>query len=290
MPEYPTVHDNEVSLLKKIATNTTEISGVGGGGGGSGSDTTYDPSDSGLTATDVQEAIDEAVALINERIESIEDSVTDGQVIVFNGASGKSGKKATGTGIAKLDNGVLGVATIGSGLDYTGGTLSATGSSGSKTLCRWRCDEGIPPTSNFATFNVRNARPVMEFDDTTDESLLFIGMIPEGANLSSGITVRTVWKGKTATSGNLVITSAFERGNTDSDADSFATGVDSAATAVSGTSGISVTISTTHSSSEIDGVTVGDVVILKITRKASSGSDTVVGDAQLEYVEIRQAA
>lgn len=167
---------------------------------------------------------------------------------------------------------------------------SGGGGSGTKTLYRWRADEGIPPAAAYATYNVRNARPVMEFDDTADESLLFYGIIPQGADLSSGIKRREFWKAKTATSGNIISTGAFERGNTDSDADSFATGIDSAATAVNGTSGITTVVETNHSSSEIDGLTVGDDFYLKITRKATSGSDTVSGDMQLVGLEIQQIA
>jgi hypothetical protein len=109
MADYPTVHDNEASLLKKIATNSAQIAdgSGGGGGGGAAADTSYDNSTSGLTATEVQAAIDEAVDLIEERLVSIETSVTDGQVVVYNGTGGKSGKKATGTGMARLNDGVM---------------------------------------------------------------------------------------------------------------------------------------------------------------------------------------
>lgn len=173
----------------------------------------------------------------------------------------------------------------------TVGPLAAGGGgSGTKTLCRWGFTDGQPPATNYGTFITRNSRSLGDFDDTTDESVVLWSIIPQGADLSSGIKRREFWKGKTATSGNLITTGAFERGNTDSDSDSFATGIDSAATAVSGTSGITTVIETNHSSSEIDGLTVGDDFYLKITRKASSGSDTVTGDAQLVGVEIQQIA
>jgi hypothetical protein len=126
MTSYPTTKDNDISLLKKIVENTAEIGSVGGGSGDAGG-TTYDNTTSGLTAEDVQAAIDEVVAELETRIESIENSTTDGQVIVFNGASGKSGKKASGTGVANLVSGVLGTATIGNGLTYSGTTLSVSG-------------------------------------------------------------------------------------------------------------------------------------------------------------------
>lgn len=57
----------------------------------------------------------------------------DGEVVVFSGTAGKTGKRATGSGIAKLTSGVLGTAT--SGTDYapaTSGTsiLKGNGSGG----------------------------------------------------------------------------------------------------------------------------------------------------------------
>jgi hypothetical protein len=193
-------------------------------------------------------------------------------------------------GRTTASTGALEEITVGSGLSLSAGSLSATGGSGTKTLCRWGALDCIQPAANYATFNTRNVRPVMEFDDTTDESVILWGVIPQGADLSSGIKRREFWKGKTATTGNFISTGAFERGNTDSDADSFATGIDSAATAVSGTSGITTVVETNHTSSEIDGITVGDDFYLKLTRKASSGSDTVTGDMQLVGVEIQQIA
>lgn len=60
-------------------------------------------------------------------------SSVDGEVVLFSGTGGKTGKRATGTGIAKLTSGVLGTAT--SGTDYapaTSGTsiLKGNGSGG----------------------------------------------------------------------------------------------------------------------------------------------------------------
>jgi hypothetical protein len=112
MSSYPTNKDNDVSLLKRIAENTADLAGGAGVGGGTSEGTTYDNSTSGLTATDVQAAIDEAVVLIEERLVSIETTVTDGQVVLFNGTGGKSGKKAAGTGSARLVDGVLGVVPV----------------------------------------------------------------------------------------------------------------------------------------------------------------------------------
>ena len=35
-----------------------------------------------------------------------------------------------------------------------------------------------PPSSNFATFDTRNAHPVLDFDDTTEEKVVFTGIMP----------------------------------------------------------------------------------------------------------------
>jgi hypothetical protein len=292
MSEYPTVHDNDISLLKKITTNTAEISDGGGVGGGSGTGTgtTYDPSTSGLTATDVQAAIDEAVVLIEARLESIEDTVADGQVVVFNGAGGKSGRKATGTGVAQMTDGVLGTVTIGSGLDYTGTTLSATATGGgTKTLARWTALDNHPPATNYASFDTRNSIGVLDFDDTTAESAVFVGIIPEAADFTTGMKVVLKWAATSATSGNVIWTAALERSTTDLDADSFATGVDFAASAANGTSGIVTSVSLDlNGTTEIDSIVAGDLFRLKITRKAADGSDTMTGDAELIAVEVQQ--
>lgn len=160
------------------------------------------------------------------------------------------------------------------------------GGGGSLTLARWTALDGQPPSSNYATFDTRNAIAVLDFDDATAESIVFVGIVPEGADFTTGITVRIVTLATSATSGNMVWTSAFERGNTDLDSDSFATGVDSAATATNGTSGIPTVVSINHSGSELDGIAAGDLFRLKITRKVAD--DTMAGDAEVIAVEIQQ--
>src|ERR1700757_3480990 len=48
----------------------------------------------------------------------------DGEVVLFSGTGGKTGKRATSTGIAKLTSGVLGTAT--SGTDYAPATSGSS--------------------------------------------------------------------------------------------------------------------------------------------------------------------
>jgi hypothetical protein len=165
---------------------------------------------------------------------------------------------------------------------------AAGGGGGTLTLARFSALDNQPPTSNYATFDTRNSIAVLDFDAGTAESAVFVGIIPEGADFSTGIAVRIVWMATSATSGDVIWTSAFERGNTDLDADSFATGIDSSAATTNGTSGIPNVTTINHSGAEIDGLAAGDLFRLKITRKAADGADTMSGDAEIIAVEVRQ--
>lgn len=162
------------------------------------------------------------------------------------------------------------------------------GGGGTLTLKRWIATDNQPPASNYATFNTRNSIAILQFDASTAESAVFVGIVPEGADFTTGITVRIIWTATSATSGDVIWTSAFERSNTDLDSDSFATGVDSSAATTNGTSGIVTVTSINHSGSDIDGMTAGDLFRLKITRKAADSGDTMTGDAEIIAVEIQQ--
>lgn len=183
-------------------------------------------------------------------------------------------------------------ATAGTLLVWTAGVTDATpggggGGSSTKTLATFTARENLPPATNFATLDTRNAIPVTEYDATTEESGAYIGVIPEGANLSSGLLVRLWWMGDTATSGNVRWGVQFEKSGTDVDVDSFdsLTEVTSAASA---TSGIETVAEITCTA--IDSLAAGDRFRLRVVRRAADAADTMTGDAQLVAVEIRQVA
>jgi hypothetical protein len=166
-------------------------------------------------------------------------------------------------------------------------TFSALPAGGTKTVIRFTPGDNQPPASNFATLDTRNSFLVLEYDASTQESANFIGVIPEGATLTNGLTVRLWWMGDTATSGNVRWGVSFEAVGTDNDADSFSS-VTEATGAANGTSGIETVTEITATA--IDSLVAGNRFRLRVARIAADATnDTMTGDAQLVAVEVRVA-
>jgi hypothetical protein len=178
---------------------------------------------------------------------------------------------------------------IGSGLSVSGDTLSATASGGSKTYAVFTAEHNQPPSTAFATLDTRGTGiAVLDFDAATDESAVFVGVIPEGASLGSGLKVFLHWMASTATSGNCRWGVQFEKSGTDLDTDSFDTATE-AHSAANGTSGIETVTEITATA--IDSLAAGDRFRLKVFRNADDATnDTMTGDAELVAVEVRSAA
>ena len=149
-----------------------------------------------------------------------------------------------------------------------------------------------PPAADYATLNARNDHPVLEFDDTDDESAVFSGVLPRHY-AGGGLTVHLHYAMATDNNGKVRWDAAFERigdGVQDLDADGFASAKSVNVNPVPGTAGHVdiVSIAFSHGA-EIDSLAVGEAFRLKVTRKPSDTSnDTAVGDAQLVAVEIKE--
>jgi hypothetical protein len=129
---------------------------------------------------------------------------------------------------------------------------------------------------------------VVDFDAAVDESAIFSGVIPENANLASGLQISLAWMATSATSGNCRWGVQIERCTTDLDTDSFDTATE-ATGAANGTSGIATLTSITVTA--IDGLTAGDTFRIRVFRNADDATnDTMTGDAELIAVEVRSAA
>ena len=159
------------------------------------------------------------------------------------------------------------------------------------TLLVFSAQDNEPPSSAFATLDTRNLHPVLDFDGAADESAVFTGILPR-SYAGGGITVYIHFAATSATSGDVVWTSAFERigdGSQDIDSDSFAT-ANTVTHATSGTSGNVEIAAIAHTAgAQLDSIAVGELFRIKITRDADNASDTMdATDAELIQVELKE--
>lgn len=149
-----------------------------------------------------------------------------------------------------------------------------------------------PPASNYATPDLRNSHPVLDFDGATDEEAVFSAILPR-LYAGGGLTVYAYWALTSATSGSLRTQAAIERmdvGSLDIDADSFAA-FQSGGAAAPGTSGQLVQAAVAFTSgAQMDSLAAGEPFRLKIRRDAdgTSGTDDIATDAELVMVEVKE--
>jgi hypothetical protein len=158
------------------------------------------------------------------------------------------------------------------------------------TLCVFTPLSNEPPAANYATLDMRNAHPVLDFDPATDESAVFTGILPRNY-AGGGLTVyiHITDTNDTNAAHASYWDAAFEACIAqDLDADGFAA-VQSTHVHPNGTSGIPViaTIPFTDGA-QMDSVAAGELFRLKVTRDADNGSDDWALDAELLAVEIKE--
>jgi hypothetical protein len=139
-----------------------------------------------------------------------------------------------------------------------------------------------------ATYDTKNGNPILNFDDTTDEYAIFLGVLPRNYG-GNGITVRIIWTSGVIV-GDVVWGFQFERQaeSTDMSADSFAA-AQSATDTTDGTAEDAnyVDIPFTDGA-QIDSLAIGEAFRVKLNRDANNVADTLVGDAALRRIEIRE--
>ena len=157
------------------------------------------------------------------------------------------------------------------------------------TLIVFTAANNTPPTTNFATVDLRNQHLVLDFDDTTNESAVFTGVMPRHYG-GGGVTVYLHYAMTTATSGDIDWDAAFERigdQQQDIDTDGFAAVNSVDNTTVPATSGnVDIVSIAFTDGTDMDSVAVGESFRLKVTRDAVS--DTATDDAELLMVELKE--
>lgn len=157
------------------------------------------------------------------------------------------------------------------------------------TLVVFRPQDGEPTSSNYATPDLRNQHPVLDFDASTNESIVFSSVMPR-SYAGGGLTVYLHYAMSSATSGDIDWDVSFERigdQQQDIDSDGFAAANSADNTTVPGTSGnVDIVNVTFTDGADMDSVAVGEGFRMKVTRDAAS--DTATGDAELRFVEIKE--
>tara|TARA_R110002020_G_scaffold15801_6_gene56405 strand:- start:2658 stop:3203 length:546 start_codon:yes stop_codon:yes gene_type:complete len=165
--------------------------------------------------------------------------------------------------------------------------LTVTVENKTPTLSVFTAQNGIPPTTDYATRDVRGLFPVLDFDNTTSESIYFVGLMPQQYQ-NNGMTAY-VYFTSDATSGDVDWDISFDRltsADLDIDGNSFGDVTSSNNNTVSGTSGV-IMIAELKSISagvKMDNVVAGDMFMVKLTRDIA---DTSAGDANFLALELR---
>lgn len=145
-----------------------------------------------------------------------------------------------------------------------------------------------PPSSNFATLDLRNSHPVLDFDGSTDEEAVWTFIMPAHYS-GGGVTVKIHVMFTSATSGTVRFQTSFEAmASQDTDSDGFAT-ANSGGGSANGTSGVETVISINHANGgEIDSIAAGGVGRFKLRRDAdgTSGTDDITTDAEVTSISI----
>lgn len=147
------------------------------------------------------------------------------------------------------------------------------------------------PSSNFPGLSTVNARPVLAFDASTQETAYWTLIAPQG--LTGALSCVITYMMASATSGNIEFEVAAEA-ITDADATdldattSFDTVNASGAITVPGTAGYIDQASVTLTNA--DSVAAGDLLRISISRDSDDGTnDTATGDLYLLMAELREA-
>ena len=164
--------------------------------------------------------------------------------------------------------------------------LTVTIENKNPTLAVFTAQNGIPPTTNFASRDVQGLFPVLDFDETTSESIYFVGVMPQQYQ-NNGMTAY-IYFTSNATSGDVDWDISFDKltsADLDTDGNSFGDVSSSDGNVVSGTPGV-ITIGTWSiaSGTAMDNVVAGDMFMIKLTRDVA---DTAGSDANFLSLELR---
>jgi hypothetical protein len=154
------------------------------------------------------------------------------------------------------------------------------------TLAVWGAAAAIPPAANFATLDVRNGHLVLDFDDTTAESVHFTGVLPSHYGGNGVVAVLTWTVTSDGNSEHQVGWGARAERHPvgfDLDGDNFTSVVQAYAWLSTEPGAVQRTYMPLD---ETSAFVAGESFRLRIQRMAAD--DSAVGDAELLAVELRE--
>jgi len=154
------------------------------------------------------------------------------------------------------------------------------------TLLVFTALQNEPTELLYATLDMRNAHPVLDFDASINEAVVFAGVLPRNYS-GGGLTVCLHW---TCSSGEGVVSwrAGIENlSEQDLDVDSFAAYITIRPTAPA--NGILTEDEIVLSDGiGIDSLQAGQPFRIKIFRSAAEEQDTLPADAELRLIEIKE--
>ena len=160
------------------------------------------------------------------------------------------------------------------------------------TLLTFHPYNNEPPsvTGTYATIDLRNNHPVLDFSAVGNQSAVFSAVMPRNYAGTTGLTGYIHYSMSSAVTGTVDWDMAFERigdQQQDVDVDSFAAVQSVDDTDVPGVSGMVDIVNVAFTNgADMDSVAVGELFRIKVTRDAAS--DDATGDAELHAIEIKE--
>lgn len=165
---------------------------------------------------------------------------------------------------------------------------------GSLTYAVFTPLDNQPPAANYATLDTLNSTSpvsVLDFNDGTDESAIFVGILPEAAVTTSGLKIILYWTADTTSTNTVVWSAEIENDDGyDIDGDGFDTNAVTTSTTHIGVAGQINKTTISLGSGDVDGLVAGQPYRLRVFRDADNGADNYIGDAMLMAVEVRNGA
>lgn len=146
-----------------------------------------------------------------------------------------------------------------------------------------------PPSADYASMDLRNQHPVLDFIPTgTSESAVFSSVMPQ-IYTNGGIDAYIHWSSDGLTTGTVIWDGYFERigdGIQDVDSDGFASAQSITDTAPDTNGYVTIAKISFINGAQMDSVVAGEKFRFKVTRDTSGGS--MAADAELHAVELRE--